>query len=181
MQSLIPVLESPRLRLRGHRPEDLDDCAALWGDPEITRHIGGRPLTREEVWARLLRYAGSWFWLGYGYWVVEETCTGQFVGEVGYANLRREIQPSLGDLPELGWVLAAPFHGKGYATEAVRAAISWGDQRIGFGKSICIIDPDNSRSIRVAEKCAFKELHRAAYQGEAVIVFTRNTLSDRRV
>jgi RimJ/RimL family protein N-acetyltransferase len=177
MQIIVPVLESARLRLRGHRPEDLDDCAALWGDPEVTRHIGGRSLTREEVWARLLRYAGSWFWLGYGYWVVEEKCTQQFVGEVGYANLQREVRPPVGDPPELGWVLARPFHGKGYATEAVRAAISWGDQKMGFGQSFCMIDPDHARSIRVAEKCDFKESHQADYKGEPVIVFRRETLT----
>jgi RimJ/RimL family protein N-acetyltransferase len=60
----IPVLESERLRLRGHRPEDYGNSAALWGDPEVTRSIGGSPPTREEVWARLLRYAGHWAWMG---------------------------------------------------------------------------------------------------------------------
>ncbi len=110
MTTIIPILESERLRLRGHRLEDYRHCAALWGDPEVTRFIGGRPLSGEEVWARVLRYAGHWVWMGYGYWVVEEKFTGKFVGEVGYANLKREIQPSLGNLPELGWVLATPFH-----------------------------------------------------------------------
>jgi len=180
MQIPIPVLESERLRLRGHGPEDFDDCAALWGDPQITQHIGGRPLTREEVWSRLLRNAGIWLWFGYGYWVVEEKDTQQFVGEVGYANLQREIQPPLDDLPELGWVLAKPFHGKGYATEAVRAAISWGDQRLGYGQSTCMIDPENAPSIRVAQKCDFRESHRADYNGEPIIVFTRKTLDHPR-
>jgi RimJ/RimL family protein N-acetyltransferase len=66
----IPLLETDRLLLRGHRPEDLDDCKALWGDPDVTRHIGGRPFSGEEVWTRLLRYVGHWCWLGYGFWAV---------------------------------------------------------------------------------------------------------------
>jgi hypothetical protein len=49
LQAAIPILESERLRLRGHRLEDYENCAALWGDLEVTRYIGGRPLTREEV------------------------------------------------------------------------------------------------------------------------------------
>jgi RimJ/RimL family protein N-acetyltransferase len=95
MTSPIPVLESERLALRGHRPEDFANCVALRGDPEVTRYIGGRPLTSEEVWVRLLRYAGHWIWLGYGYWVVEEKSLGKLVGELGYANLQRDIQPTI--------------------------------------------------------------------------------------
>jgi RimJ/RimL family protein N-acetyltransferase len=169
----IPVLESERLRLRGHRPGDYGDSAALWGDSEVTRYVGGRPLTTEEVWARLLRYVGHWAWMEYGLWAVEEKVTGKFVGEVGFANHKRDIQPSLGDMPELGWVLATDFHGKGYATEAVRAATIWGDERFRGQRTACIIHPENARSIRVAEKCGFKELGRATYRGEPTLVFAR--------
>jgi RimJ/RimL family protein N-acetyltransferase len=169
----IPVLESERLRLRGHRPEDFGDSAALWGDPEVTRYIGGRPLTREEVWARLLRYVGHWAWMRYGVWVVEERATGEFVGEVGYADYRRDIQPPLGEMPELGWVVAKDFHGNGYASEAVRAAMKWADERFGGRRTVCSIHPENLRSIRLAEKCGFQESQRTTYKGEPTIVFTR--------
>jgi RimJ/RimL family protein N-acetyltransferase len=37
------------------------------------------------------------------------------------------MQPSLGSAPEAGWVMAPRAHGKGYATEAVRAALAWAD------------------------------------------------------
>jgi RimJ/RimL family protein N-acetyltransferase len=124
-------------------------------------------------WARLLRYAGHWVWLGYGFWVAEEKSTGKFVGELGYANLQRDIQTPLAHMPELGWVLATSFHGKGYASEAGRAATAWGDQRFGSLPTTCIIDPDNVRSIRVAQKCGLTESRRARYQGQPTIVFTR--------
>ncbi|HEY8041563.1 MAG TPA: GNAT family N-acetyltransferase, partial [Polyangiaceae bacterium] len=75
----IATLDTGRLTLRGHGRDDLDDCAALWADPVVTRHIGGRPFTREEAWAKLLRYVGHWDLLGFGYWVVRERATGRFV------------------------------------------------------------------------------------------------------
>lgn len=78
-----PVLETLRLRLRGHRPEDLSAAAAMWADVEITRFIGGKPFTREDVWGRILRYVGHWNWMGYGYWLVEDKESGRFIGEVG--------------------------------------------------------------------------------------------------
>src|SRR5262245_14557312 len=91
----IPIVETPYLRLRPHRREDFPACIALWADPYVTRYIGGRPLTREEVWARFLRYAGSWYWLGFGYWAVEELSSGQFIGELGYAQNERTFDPPL--------------------------------------------------------------------------------------
>ena len=141
----IPLLETDRLLLRGHRPEDFDDCKALWGDPDVTRHIGGRPLSGEEVWTRLLRYLGHWCWLGYGFWVVAEKATGRFVGEVGFADLKRDLEPSLGGDPEAGWVLAPRAHGQGYATEAVQAVLAWGKTRFGSARTVCLISTRQSR------------------------------------
>jgi RimJ/RimL family protein N-acetyltransferase len=94
-----PALDTGRLTLRGHTPDDFDECAAMWGDPQVTRYIGGRPSTQEEVWTRLLRYAGMWALLGLGYWVVRERETGRFVGEVGFSDFRREMTPPLGSDP----------------------------------------------------------------------------------
>src|ERR1700688_3402443 len=102
----IPILETERLRLGGPQLADFGESAALWGDPEVTRYVGGKPLTREDVWARLLRYVGHWVCLGYGLWIVREKLTGLYVGEVGFANHQRAIEPPLADMPELGWVLA---------------------------------------------------------------------------
>jgi RimJ/RimL family protein N-acetyltransferase len=165
----IPVLETDRLSLRGHRLDDFAACAAMWADPIVTHHIGGKPLTEEESWARLQRYVGHWALLGFGYWVVEEKATGKFAGEVGFADLKRGLE----DAPEIGWVLAAEFHGRGYATEAVRAAIVWGDSHFGRCQTICIIDPENRASIRVAEKCGYKELRMTIYKRQPIFVFGR--------
>ena len=66
----MPVLDTPRLRLRAHRATDLESAIVLWKSPEVYRFITGEPLNRQEVWLRLLRYAGLWDFLGYGYWAV---------------------------------------------------------------------------------------------------------------
>jgi len=147
----------------------------MWGDAVVTRYIGGRPFTTEETWARFVRYAGFWQLLGYGFWAAEEKATGVFVGELGFANFNREMQPPLGDVPEAGWVFASAAHGKGYATEAMRAAVGWIDGQVASGHTACIIDPGNLQSIRVAEKCGYGEERRSEYKGSPVIVFTRST------
>jgi RimJ/RimL family protein N-acetyltransferase len=159
----VPVIETERLRLRGHRMEDFAPCAAMWADPVVTRYFGGKIFTEEEVWTRVLRYVGHWQWMGFGYWA----------GELGFADYKREIQPSIQGIPEAGWVLASDAHGKGYATEAVRAVVEWGERRFGNVETVCLIHPDNRASIRVAEKCGYRERQVATYHGQPTVLFAR--------
>ena len=171
-----PPLETERLTLRGHTEADFAEYAAMWGDPGVTRHIGGRPFTSEECWHRFLRGVGHWEVLGFGYWVAREKGSNRFVGEVGFADLRRAIEPPLGDAPEMGWVLAPPAHGRGLASEAVRAILDWA--RLTWGERrriVCMIDPGNVASLRVAEKAGFREYARATYHEAPVILFETAT------
>lgn len=169
----VPVLQTKRLTMRGHRLDDFADCAAMWADPVVTRYIGGKPLSEEEAWTRLLRYAGHWALMGFGYWAIEERDTGHFVGELGFADYKRDIEPSIKGVPELGWALASKAHGKGYATEAVGAAVAWGDAHFGSARTVCLVHPENLASIRVAEKCGYKEFQRTTYKGHPTIMFAR--------
>ncbi len=169
----VPILETARLRLRGHRLDDFAACSAMWADPVVTRHIGGKPSTQEEVWTRLLRYVGHWAWLGFGYWALEEKASGEFIGELGFADFKRDIEPLLKDMPELGWALVSRAHGKGYATEAVGAATVWGDEHFGRKQTACLIHPENLASIRVAEKCGYRESQRTTYKDHEVILSVR--------
>jgi RimJ/RimL family protein N-acetyltransferase len=163
--------------MRGHRRSDFASVAAIWGDLEVARHISGKPSTAEESWARMLRYAGHWALMGFGYWVVEEKATGTFIGEVGFGNFKRELEPPLGDLPEAGWVLARGSHGKGYATEAVNAALAWADRSLRT-PVVCIVAPENPASIRIAEKCGFREIARGTYKTWPTLVYRREPAAE---
>jgi RimJ/RimL family protein N-acetyltransferase len=171
---MIPQLETERLILRAHRIDDFAECAMMWGDPAVTRYIGGQPFTAEEVWSRLLRYVGHWHLLGFGYWIIHERASGLFVGEVGFADFHREISPQL-DAPEIGWALATWAHGRGLATEAVRAALAWADAHLSTSRTVCLIDPDNTPSLRVAQKCGFREWQRTTYKGSPTVLYERPT------
>lgn len=144
----------------------------MWADPDVTRFIGGKPSTRDETWSRLLRYAGSWSLLGYGYFLAEEKDTGRLIGEVGFGNWQRDMTPKL-DVPEMGWALQPWARGKGLATEGVMAALKWSDATFAPATVTCIISPDNPPSIRVAEKCGFREQARTHFKGDPTIIFRR--------
>jgi RimJ/RimL family protein N-acetyltransferase len=169
----VPVLETPRLILRPHGLDDFEALAAMWGDPAVARYIGGKPATRDESWARLLRYAGHWPLLGFGYWAVGLKGGASYIGDVGFANWKRDIEPSLDGMPEGGWVFAAAAHGQGLATEAVQAALAWGDRHWAGQTTTCIIGVDNVASIRVARKCGYREHVRSVFKGSPVVQFRR--------
>ncbi len=168
-----PELQTARLILNGHQADDVADLLVMWSDPEVVRYIGGRPFTAEEVWARLLRAAGHWPVMGFGYWVIRERSSGRFVGEAGLADFRRDITPSFDGAPEAGWALAPWAHGRGLATEAMTAVMDWSDRVLAPDRTVCMISPAHAASIRVATKCGFREQLRTAYRGEPTIIFER--------
>ena len=146
----------------------------MWADPTVTRYIRETPFTPEETWTRLLRFIGHWALLGFGYWAVEHRKSSEFIGEVGFADYRRDLKPSLEGTPEIGWVFASQAHGKGFATEAVRAAIAWGDITFGRKRTACIIAPGNAASIRVATKCGYREFEHTSYHGHPTVMYVRD-------
>ncbi|WHA43406.1 GNAT family N-acetyltransferase [Agrobacterium larrymoorei] len=168
----IPVIETPRLRLRAHHVDDFADYVALWADPEVVRYIGGVPSTREQTWARLLRAAGLWHHLGFGFLAIEEKESGAFIGEAGFHEVRRNMTPSIEGSLETGWLLSPASHGKGYANEALTALIEWAGLHFPQMDMTAIIHPDNAPSLKLASKLGFVETARTNYHGE-VIIFSR--------
>ncbi len=171
-------LQTERLIFHRHTPADFTESAALWADPRVTQYIGGKPSTGEESWARLLRNIGHWHATGFGFWVIRDRETGRFAGEVGLKLFRRGLEDAWEDLPEAGWALAPWAHGKGLATESVNAALAWGDAHFAWPVILCMIDPANQPSRRVAEKSAFKEHARCSYHGSETVIFQREIAKD---
>lgn len=169
----VPELATDRLRLRAHRADDHAGCSAIWSHPDVVRHIGGRPFSPEESWRRLLQYRGMWQMLGYGYWAVEEIASGKYIGDVGFGDLRRDLQPSLEGMLEFGWVLSPQAHGNGYASEAVEAASTWAATHFAERRMVCIIAPENRASIRVAEKAGFRLWQSSTYHENPTLIFSR--------
>lgn len=169
----IPTLETERLILRGARETDFDAMLAIWQDPVVRRHFHGGLMSREEAWGRFLRSYGMWALRGYGLFAIEEKASGTYVGMVGAFEVRREMTPPIENMPEVGWTLAARFHGQGYATEAARAALAWADLRLGYPEMFCIVAPANLASVRVAEKCGFRHWYDTIYETAPTLVMKR--------
>lgn len=153
--------------------DDFPAYAALWAEPEVVQFTTVKPQTREEAWIKFTRMEGLWALCGYGFWIVEEKSTGRVIGEIGLADFKREMSPPLDGMPEFGWVLSGEAHGKGYAKEAVSAAIAWAEKKFPTETFCCIIDPANKASVKVAQSQGFRCACVTPYKGLDIAVFHR--------
>lgn len=158
-----PILTSERLRLREPAPADLSGFLALRSDPAVMRWLGGAPDTEEGAWHRLMRYIGHWRCFGYGFFLVEEVSTGALIGELGLAQFHRGLGRAFDAAPEAGWMLAAQVQGRGYATEALGLLLGWADER--FPQTVCMIDPVNLPSLKLADRLGYRAFGEGAYHG----------------
>jgi RimJ/RimL family protein N-acetyltransferase len=153
-----PSLETERLLLRPWRPaEDLDALAALNADAEVMRFVApNRPLSRAETAAQLERFVAHWDAHGFGLWaVVPRREPG--AGCIGFAGLAiPSFLPAVLPAVEVGWRLAPAFWGRGFATEAARASVAFGFERLELRSIVSVIEPGNDRSRRVAEKLGMR-------------------------
>lgn len=142
-------LVTPRLVLRRWRPDDLAPFAALNADPVVMATLPS-VLTRAESDALVARTEASFEERGHGLWAVEERATGDHLGFVGLAaaTFPAAFTPAV----EVGWRLAAAHWGKGYATEAARAAVADGFDRLGLAEVVSFTAVGNERSRRVMER-----------------------------
>jgi RimJ/RimL family protein N-acetyltransferase len=167
------TLETERLILREFRKDDLDAHAATLGDEEVMRHIGGKPVNREDSWRRLLSGVGMWSLVGMGPWAVERKSDGRMVGHCGFFQFNREMEPPILGEPEMGWIFDRSVHGQGIAFEACKAALDWAEQEIGAETYPAIIDLENAPSMKLAERLGFVRQGDAFYRDSPIALFRR--------
>lgn len=142
-------MRTARLRLRQWRDEDLAPFAALNADPEVMAHFPA-VLSREESDAGAARARAGIARDGYGFWAVEVLGGAPFIGFVGIkpVNFAAPFAPAV----EIGWRLARSTWGRGYATEAARAALTFGFGQLRLKEIVSFTVPANTRSRAVMER-----------------------------
>jgi RimJ/RimL family protein N-acetyltransferase len=151
----VTELETPRLRLRLWRDDDLETIVCWNADPVVMRHMGRPPMTREESVEALARYRRHWDDHGFGIWAVELRATGELVGRIGLSYHRAWPED-----PELGWLIDPAHTGRGLATEGGAAGVEYGFGVLDMPRLVSICVEENVESRRVMEKLRFR-LHDA--------------------
>lgn len=150
-----PQIETSRLLMREWRETDKAPFAALNADPDVMRHFPAA-LTQTESDAMVDRLRAGWETAGYGLWAVEVAVTGDFIGYVGLSSPSWEA--SFTPCVEVGWRLARPAWGHGYAPEAARVALAWGFANVALphDEIVSFTTTGNANSRRVMEKIGLR-------------------------
>jgi RimJ/RimL family protein N-acetyltransferase len=168
-----PTFETDRLVFRAYRLADFPAFAAMRADPEVMRYFREGVLSEEQAWAKFTAAAGHWHFHGYGSWALEEKASGRLIGSIGFSNRKRPAEHPASGAPEMGWTLVTAAHGRGFASEALRAALDWGRGDFGRARVVCVIDDRNAASIRLAERHGFRQFARSGSKELPRLVFER--------
>jgi RimJ/RimL family protein N-acetyltransferase len=156
------VLETERLIMRHWTPAEARTLFAFASDPETMRYIGdGRAWTdiaRAHEW--ITRRVADYEALGYSPFAVVERASGRIVGSCGLTYIA-----TLDEI-DLGYVFERASWGRGYATEAARAALHDGFERLGFAEVTANTVPEHYVSRRVLEKIGFEFRGLRRYEGD---------------
>ena len=140
----VPTLLTERLVMRALAPRDVPEAVAFYGT-ERARFVGG-PLDEGEAWRKLAAYLGHWRLRGDGGWLLEERESGRAVGFAGVVAWPEKPEP------EIGWMAYEAGEGRGLIAEAVRAALAFVRDDLGWTRAVSFIAPGNRRSIALAER-----------------------------
>ncbi len=146
------TIETERLILRAFTYEDASSMMNNWAGDDYVQKMYGEPSykTLEKVNKLLDKYIGGYSKKYFFRWAVIEKSTGECIGQIAYF-----LVDTSGHFGEIEYCIGTAYQGKGYATEATKAVIDYGFNKIGFHKVQICVRPSNAPSKKVIEKCGF--------------------------
>jgi ribosomal-protein-alanine N-acetyltransferase len=160
----IPSIKTERLVLRAFEPSDAEPLYQILSEEGVLRYFPNpAPPPREKMDKFISNQLEQWEQHGYAWWAVTLPSGSELLGWCGLQFL-----PETGET-EVGYLLGKPWWGKGYATEAAYASLSFAFNDLStFDQIIALVHPDNQASIRVIEKIGMHFLDHAQYFGMAM-------------
>ncbi|MGC4378346.1 GNAT family N-acetyltransferase [Fictibacillus sp. Mic-4] len=161
------ILTTERLQLRKMRNDDVNHLMEIFSDPEAMKYYPSTKSEKEALeWVNwtLDNYRNY----GVGLWIVEDKQTGEFLGQCGMVLQKIDRAVEM----EIGYLFARRAWGKGFATEAALACKKYGFETLKLPKLVSLIDPDNSPSIKVAERIDMTVEKRIHKWGKDVLVYS---------
>ena len=164
------IIQTPRLIVRYFTIRDLEALTSILADSQVMEFsilgIHNRQQIRRFIEQRLLSYLDP----GFGLYALVHKQDQELIGYCGFFVQKIDDYQEV----EVGYRLATKYWGKGLATEAAQAICEYGQKKFNFKRFICLIDPDNNRSIRVAKKLGMELEKEIVYYGINVEVYSIN-------
>jgi [ribosomal protein S5]-alanine N-acetyltransferase len=164
------ILETSRLTLRYITSRDAEALMPILGDAEVMQFsiigVHSPKQIKQFIEQRLISYMEY----GFGLYAVVHKQNQELIGYCGFFIQSIEQQKEV----EVGYRLAQKYWGQGLATEAAKAVVEYGQQRFNFQRFVCLIETENSRSIRVANKLGMTLEKKIIYHGLDVAMYSLN-------
>ncbi len=146
------TIETERLILRRFRYNDDDAMLKYWIADEKIQSLYSEPTytTKEAVKELLDKYIASYEKEDYYRWAIIEKISGECIGQIAYF-----LVDNKNNFAEIEYCIGSDFQCKGFATEATKAVIEYGFNRINLHKIQICTKTINIPSKRVIEKCGF--------------------------
>lgn len=162
------LFETERLYLREILPTDDERMFEMDSDPEVSKFLGTKPIrsiaeSRKAIQSILEQYKRN----GIGRWAIVEKESGEFIGWTGFQQEKESIDGN-SNLYDLRFRLLRKYWGKGYVTEATRAAITYAFKELKLPEICSMTTLTNQKSQRVLEKLGFEFVKQFAYQGNEI-------------
>jgi ribosomal-protein-alanine N-acetyltransferase len=146
----IVILETDRLYLREYKDDDVAGLHEIFSDVETMKYYQA-PFSIEETQGWIKRNQKRYMDDSFGLWAVCLKETTKLIGDCGLVKQNVDGRTEV----EIGYHINKYYWSKGFASEAAKACMEYGFDKLGLHKLISIIDPKNMASIRVAEKIGF--------------------------
>lgn len=148
-----PILQTERLILRELSPQDVTALLRHFGNPEVVRFLDIQPIRTKEQAKEWLQWMGSFYAQKEGLrWGIALKADDTLIGTAGLHGWNRESHYA-----EIGYDLAAPYWGEGYATEVARALVEFGWNEMNLNRIEANVVQGNMASMRVLEKLGFRQ------------------------
>lgn len=150
------TIETERLILRRFEYADASAVLKNWAADERVQSMYAEPTysTEEQVNGLLDKYISAYEKSDYYRWAIIGKDCGECIGQIAYF-----LVDGKNNFAEIEYCIGAEYQRKGYATEATRAVMAYGFERMNLHKVQISVKSVNAPSKRVIEKCGF------AYEG----------------
>jgi RimJ/RimL family protein N-acetyltransferase len=167
-------VETGRLEIREWTSDDFEAFAVLMADPEVMRFsLKGKPLSIEEAREYFQKRILDHYKNGFGLWALVYKEEQQFIGLAGLITQEIDGEKKI----ELAYRLLPKYWHRGLALEATRAVCTYAFTGLKLKELISIIEPDNVRSIRLAERLAMRPLKMTKFHHKKVYIYAKSSES----
>jgi RimJ/RimL family protein N-acetyltransferase len=161
------IAQTERLIIREFQVLDIEALAQILAKPEVMQFSLDGVLSTKQTAVKIQSFLDSYQKNGYGKWALIDRQSGRLIGYCGIAVEQIEWKFE----NELGYRIDSEFWGQGLATEAAKACLEYGFDKLNFDYVLGIVEPDNNASIKVLEKVGMEFIKELTWRGKLVCIY----------